>query len=189
MPIFSEMQNLERLNVGNCERLTSDDLEKLAALPKLSTFAFTGPQVTHPINFATFPALKVVDLGYEPCDLALQSLASIPNLESLTVSICDLTAPRIATIARLDKLQSLGIDARKPVTAAGRLAPLKALPNLTRIVLRSGHPNQIDDPALLSLAEIPSLKILQFGPGPCLVTDAGLARFRKLRPDVKIEGR
>jgi len=49
--------------------------------------------------------------------------------------------------------------------------------------------NQMDNAALLSLAEIPSLQLVKFKAETPLMTPEGISAFQKRRPDVKIEGR
>lgn len=110
-------------------------------------------------------------------------LSAFPELQKLDLSYTSVTDDWMPQIAELKSLKQLNVGHCR-ISGRG-FGVLKSLPNLETINLAYCP---IRDPALDRLANVPSLKTI--GVVYCShLTDEGIERYRKTRPDGTIHGR
>ncbi|HBJ85360.1 MAG TPA: hypothetical protein DDZ88_16085, partial [Verrucomicrobiales bacterium] len=168
--------------------LSADALEQLQSMPALEELDVDLASVDRSVNFADFPNLTQIYCGGLTVD-AVKSLATASHLQLLTIRAANGLSPAALgqfTLTPLVKLKNLTFNLNKPLPPGDYFA---ALPKLERVhVGNHGSTNAFDDAALLGLAKVATLKTVVLEVAVPLVTSQGLATFRKLRPDVKIEG-
>ena len=169
--------------------LSAEALEQLKGLPLLDTLRVSLDLLDRPMNFAAFPSLRKIETSGLTID-AMKSLSAAPNLEVLDIEPPGRLSPVVlAQFAStpLATLKALILRLEQPLPPGDHFA---VLPKLEKVLVQHHHgvSNAFDDAALLGLTKVTTLKtVILEVPSP-LVTSTGLAAFKKLRPDVKIEG-
>lgn len=201
--------NLRRLILGDNSAVSDTDLVALSGLMKLESASFSnsrvsGTGVAHLKGSAA--TLKQLNLFYQ-CPVTDDAIniivASLPNLSIGYGATCGRNS--LTTLAALKKLRILTWCSKTPFTDADP-AQFALLPSLERLSIYdtpmtdvgmagialckhltsfaiSNTP--ITDAALPHLKGLKSLRKLQCGKST-QVTDAGLADFKKMRPDVEV---
>lgn len=169
--------------------LSAEALEQLQDLPALEDFTVALELLDRPMSFAAFPSLRGITTFRLTID-AVKSLATAPDLEYLDLAPQARLSPAALSqfaLTPLSALKVLNLKLGRPLPSG---EPFVAMPRLEKVLIQNnnGTNNAFDDAALLGLAKVTTLKIITLDVPSPLVTSAGLAAFKKLRPDVKIEG-
>lgn len=209
---FATMTQLRRFTFGNGSQVDDRCLEPLKNFSRLEKVNFgnskiSGTGFVHLKNSA--PTLKTVFM-YAVCPITNEGVETIvsalPNLECLHIghgAVCGPDALR--TLARLPRLKELQWASRGAISAA-EFALFSDLPALDRLWIldrKTLDPASLEviaknkrvtwlalnftsanDAGLQKLESMKSLRHLQVRSSQ--VTDAGLAAFKKARPDVKV---
>ncbi|MBX7211792.1 MAG: serine/threonine protein kinase [Verrucomicrobiaceae bacterium] len=186
VPTLLRMRKLTKLFIGN-SGLTAADVEKLAALPALENFQPSWESIGRPIDFTGFARLKRMLVGALN-DQTLQSLFTATRLEFLQCVddqvIWD--EPLVKKLASaLKELKQLDFGLNRPLASGQHFS---AFPKLESVTVQSTNNPEFDNAILLSLADIAKLKRVTVYSASPKLTKEGIAQFRKLRPDVPLEG-
>lgn len=161
--------------------------KSLAELPNLQDVTLREVQSAGPCLAALGSAKELRKLTFSGDDLSgdlFGPLAGLEHLEELDLSGVSLAEPGYGPLASLTRLARLNLYT-SDIDDAG-VAHLARLPNLKWLDI--GY-TPVSDEGLLALASVASLEELvcnSMSLSPTHITPEGLARFEKLRPDVKI---
>lgn len=210
----AQLPNLRKLEFGDTTSMTDACLEPLQVLTKLerlhvSNSRISGAGVMH--LKASANTMKYLNLWYQcpVTDEALEVIAStLPNLENLQVGYGATCGARgLQALTTLTKLKSLGWNSKGMMKPEDH-ALFAAMPALENLVFNEGisvtdaalehlkgakklkflnlaENKNITDAALKPIEAIKSLQLLTLR--GTNVTDAGVAAFKKARPEVKVE--
>lgn len=178
---------LTELDLTSCEQLTDKSCAALAGVATLKTLSlgWSGVGDAGCEKLAAMSQLESLDLGgcEGVSDKGLEQLARLGDLKTLVLD--DSNSPRgkvtdagLKHVAKLKKLRSLSLNRREALTDAG----LAEIAGMSLSTLKVQHCAALTDATLRSLAGCASLDMLQTG-GCKGFTAAGLAEFRKARPD------
>jgi internalin A len=128
-------------------------------------------------GFAELRSLSLHDTRVT--DAGIEELRSLPQLKTLCLEGVQITDEGLSALASLANLESLTLD---DTQVRGRgLEGLRGLAKLRSLGLNDG---EIGDEALVSLEGMTGLRELRIP--EARVTEAGMARFRRALPEVKI---
>ncbi len=178
------LRKLQKLNVSG-NTVSAAALEQLKALPDLEWLTLDLNKLDRPVDFASFPRLtKITTPGLT--SEGLKNLAFATRLESLDASLQPLSAGLLTQLAEVCQgLKELNLNVDRALPPGTSFTALPKLESLVITVFRGD--SLFDDAALLDLAKQSQLKKVVIVSAPRL-TSQGLAAFKKLRPDVKIDG-
>ncbi len=213
--VIASIDQLEQLNIRNCQQLADRDLAavgKLLSLQRLDlTRSRAGDATAKAIDGLN--RLHGVHLGSEALtDDGVRALCELVSLRDLTLSaeatnITDagfadfwrlrnldgatIAAPRVTgstfqALAELPKLRRINLNSTATVDQAlHHLAKSESLEKLFVGDWRNGGPTALTDAGLLKLADAPALTELTLMRRGTQVTDEGIARLRELKPDLQ----
>ncbi len=182
LAVLSDFKNLERMDLSGT-RVTDEGMRTVARFSRLKSLNLNDTQVTDRgvrliSGMHNLTALALMSTGLT--DDGLRSVEKLSELEWLVLVKTQITDDGLAKLSRLSKLKTLIIGDTR-VTDAG-LVHLMDMPALEDISL---YGTQVTDTGLMELAKLKSLRKVNVWRTPG-VTDAGLAKFRRLRPEVEI---
>lgn len=179
------MKQFQKLNLqGSASSAAA--LEQLQTLPGLEALTLDFNALDRPANFAAFP--KLVSITAQGLNSeGVKSLASATRLQTLIAgSYGPFTAGLLTQLAETCqglKELNLNVDRALPPGTS-----FTALPKLESLIISVFQGESLfDDAALFDLAKQSQLKKVVIVSAPRLTAE-GLAAFKKLRPDVKIDG-
>jgi serine/threonine protein kinase len=187
LPVILSLSQLESLGLHECKGVSTGFVESLAVLPKLNSLTVSGFQFGNANDLGKFRALQTLglyDFRGSALDAALKGLAAGNVIKHLYFHGCDLTEVQMQEIARWPTLRSLFLENVK--LPGSRLNSLSG--SQVQVLDACIYDRQLDDEALLSAGRMAALKTLSLGP-KSPATEAGIAAFRKARPDVRIARR
>jgi serine/threonine protein kinase len=187
LPAILALPQLETLDLHGCKGVNAAFIESLAALPKLNFLTLSGMQINQAADLGklrSLTKLALYDFSGAALDAALAGLGAGNKINRLAFHGGELAESQMQKFAKWPGLDSLLLEATQ-LPAAG----LAALSDSSIRELDAGSTDRkLDDSALLSASRISKLKALWLAPySPA--TEAGIAAFRKARPDVKITRR
>ena len=179
------LRQLQKLNLQG-SALSAAALEQLQALPDLDALTLDFNTLDRPVNFTAFPKLVSITAQGLTSE-AVKSLASATHLETLIAgSYRPFTAELVTQLSAACpgiKELNLNVDRALPPGTS-----FTALPKLESLIITVFQGDSLfDDAALLDVAKEGKLKRVYIVSAPRL-TSVGIAAFKKLRPDVKIDG-
>ncbi|MBP9224730.1 MAG: hypothetical protein KBF76_12730 [Verrucomicrobiales bacterium] len=184
LPALRGLPKLSKLNLSGCYMITPEALATVP-MPHIEALGFTSINrrslaETAPIIAPAFPNVSLIILSYyikSPDDIA--ALVHFPKLEEFQIDSVNFTSGSFARISELRSLRHISINVNKfPDTDFRDLATSRSLETIVFVN------TTVSDASLLHLAEAKKLKTVS-GTGKS-TTPAGLAAFRKARPDVRI---
>jgi Leucine Rich repeat len=211
---LAALVNLRSVSFGDTTNMTDACLEHLKGLARLEKVNFSNSRISGAGVMhlkASAATLRSISLWYQcpVTDEALEVIAStLPNLENLQVGYGGTCGARgLQALTTLTKLKSLGWNSKGMMKPEDH-ALFAAMPALENLVFNEGisvtdaalehlkgakklkHLNlegnkNITDAALKHIEAIKTLQLVTLR--RCNVTDAGVAAFKKARPEVKVE--
>jgi hypothetical protein len=179
------LQKLQKLNLAG-NTLNAVALEQLKALPDLDLLMLDLKNLDRPVDFAAFPRLTQISFRGLTIE-KVKILASATNLQTLNASSYQpFTAELLTQLAEACQgLKELNLNVDRALPPGTSFTSLPKLESLVITVFQGD--SLFDDAALHDLAKQSQLKRVVIVSAPRL-TSQGLEAFKKLRPDVKIEG-
>ena len=152
------------------DRVSDEGLERIAALPKLTSLTLRGPSVT-PDRLATVARMPLLS-GLALTDTPIRDLAPLApmtgRLRDLSVYTSPLTDDSLKPLANAARLRSMVLTGTE-VTGAG----LSNLPVAARLILLQLSGPSINDDALAQIPRLTGLSNLYLS--DVRITDAGLS--------------
>ena len=184
LAVLRDLPNLKQFNLNHAANIKPARLSPLAALTRLEVLYLMNTPVgdaglAHLRNLHGLREIWVENTGIT--DASVPWIASNPELTHLGVAgttISDTSAP---LLARLENLEVLALRDTQ-ITSRG-LADIAKLPRLKHLYLLR---TAVDDEGLQHLVKIESLNTLDVQ--LTRVTAAGVERFRRARPECRVEG-
>ena len=187
LPAILALPQLEILSLHGCKGVNSNFIESLEALPNLNGLTVSGFQFGKATDLGRLRALTKLEL-YSFRDAALDTALSSPSaggkIDFLAFHGGEISDSQMRMLARWPALRSLLLENVK--LPGSRLISLSS--SQIQVLDAGIYDRQFDDEALLSAGRMVALKNLSLGPDS-RITEAGIAAFRKARPDVKITRR
>ncbi len=176
--------NIAWLAMIACQGIQPAELANLAGLPKLTELHIQHTTLSDDAlrHVGSLKELKSFGLYLIQglTDDGAKHLEAMKSLESLNIELTPFGATAFESFAKLPNLKTLGANNSKHFTPAAAKAIAKA-PALAMIALEASN---LDDEGLTALVECKTLKTLHARQSK--VTAAGVAAFRKARPDVAL---
>jgi Leucine-rich repeat (LRR) protein len=194
---IASMLGLKRLGFYRCP-ISDQGIEKLVALKNLESLSIrhmlTGASLK---AFVKIPNLKQLTVEFEEFGPASnwQSLGEMANLETLNMGLVQFDSTACASLSRLNKLKQLSLENRNRLGSEffDAVSGLKQLESLSIDAADASDDDyrkllqlkkleyldifsQITDEQLLSLAELPSLRIVQTNSKN--ITQEGIEKFK-----------
>jgi Leucine-rich repeat (LRR) protein len=211
--LLAAMKKLKSLDVG-FSRVNDDGFDALASLEALEELHIGGDKMSGlalPL-LRLLPSLKILDVngsqrtdsgrwGLMLTDVNVESIAALTQLENLNMGGATVSDVGMKMLASLTNIQALDLS-RMEITSTA-LEPLTKMPKLRKLNLWQSTriddraiqyvksveeldlgDTQITDAALTELQGSKRLKVLAVS--GTKVTNEGMQKFRKARPDVRL---
>ncbi|WP_206170961.1 serine/threonine-protein kinase [Phragmitibacter flavus] len=187
LPVLLELRGLKTLHLHGCENVEKRFVESLSGLPELCEVYLSITQLASEVEMSGFKCLRTMRLyDYDAVKMMdggmLQSLGTLPQLESLQLVRLELSEPQLETMARWPALRVLSLD--EVMLPDSGLAGL-AQGAIHRLEIGEGDA-AVHRAALASLTGLESLKELQISYRAGL-SGTEIEAFRQGRPDVMVE--
>ncbi|TLD70724.1 hypothetical protein FEM03_10455 [Phragmitibacter flavus] len=187
LPHLADMKSLTLLSLHACLAIAGEDLERAISLPSLRSTSFSASQVETPIDLKAAKSLMTCRFyGNNPNDLMTEvemiTLTSSPSVNHLLLDGRMLNEGHLVRLGEMPGLTSVMFQ--NVALPGSGLTSIKG-GRIERVGLRG---MRFTDGMLAEMAQIKSLKVIEIFPGT-QVTAEGLAKFSKLRADVRIDHR
>ncbi len=180
VPHFLKLKTLEVLHIDSTQ-ITHVGLEKLAGLRNLTELGLSGNSIGKPMDFTIFKKLKTLKITKSVSEPLFQSLGKFPaSIEELVIDNIELTEAQLTILASGKGLKKITLNNLK--LPPSQLTSFAATAKVEEVIIYAAD-TSLNDECLMQLSTIKTLKKLSLGKG---TTEAGVAAFKKARPDVAV---